>query len=52
MQSRTDEEAAALRSEVEIATAEMDRAQQRLAALEHERQSLMSKVSLNLSLIL
>ena len=44
MQSRTEEEAAGMRSEVELATAEMDRAQQRLAALEHEREALLAQV--------
>lgn len=45
MQSRTEEEAAGMRSEVEIATAEMERAQQRLVALERERESLLAQVS-------
>ena len=45
MQSRTEEEAAGMRSEVEIATAEMDRAQQRLAALEREREALLQQAS-------
>lgn len=34
-----------MRSEVEIATAEMDRAQQRLAALEREREALLQQAS-------
>lgn len=46
IQARTEEERAALQSEVEIATAEMERAQQRLMTLETEKQALMQQVRL------
>ena len=44
LQSRTEEEQAGLRSELDIATAEVDRAQQRLLALEGEREKVMQQV--------
>lgn len=45
IQSRTEEEQAGLRSELDIATAEVDRAQQRLLALEGEREKVMQQAS-------
>ena len=49
LQSRTEEEQAGLRSELDIATAEVDRAQQRLLALEGEREKVMQQVGRRLS---
>ena len=44
MQTQSEEAAAGMRSEVDIATAEVERAQQRLASLEHERNALLAQV--------
>ncbi|KAK9803913.1 hypothetical protein WJX72_004650 [[Myrmecia] bisecta] len=43
MQARTEDERAGMQSEMEIATAEMDRAHQRLVALEREKEVLLSQ---------
>ena len=44
IQSRTEDEAAGMQSELEFATAEMERAQQRLGMLEREKEALLAKV--------
>eukprot|EP00887_Chlorella_sp_A99_P007147 scaffold2.g7147.t1 len=44
IQTKTEEEAAGMQSELEFATAEMERAQQRLAMLEREKEALLQKV--------
>jgi homeobox protein cut-like len=44
IQSRTEEEAAGMQGELEIATTEMERAQQRLVALEAEKAALERQV--------
>ncbi len=43
-QTQSEEAAAGMRSEVDIATAEVERAQQRLASLERERNALLAQV--------
>ena len=42
MQSKSEAEAAGLQSELELATEEMERSQQRLATLEQEKQGLLT----------
>ena len=44
MQSKSEAEAAGLQSELELATEEMERSQQRLAALEQEKQGLLARL--------
>ena len=44
LQTQSEEAAAGMRSEVDIATAEVERAQQRLASLERERDALLAQV--------
>ncbi|KAL3131491.1 hypothetical protein ABBQ38_007797 [Trebouxia sp. C0009 RCD-2024] len=51
IQSQTEEQQAGLRSELEIATDEMEKAQQRLAALEREKAVLQDTTSLTASLV-
>ena len=44
MQSKSEAEAAGLQSELELATEEMERSQQRLATLEREKQGLLTRL--------
>ncbi|PRW51060.1 CASP-like [Chlorella sorokiniana] len=44
IQSKSEQEAAGLQSELELATEEMERSQQRLAALEQEKVALLSRL--------
>ncbi|KAI7841244.1 hypothetical protein COHA_005081 [Chlorella ohadii] len=44
IQSKSEQEAAGLQSELELATEEMERSQQRLAALEQEKAALLSRL--------
>jgi DNA repair exonuclease SbcCD ATPase subunit len=44
MQSRSEEAAAGLQSELELATDEMERSQQRMATLEQEKASLLARL--------
>ena len=44
MQSKSEQEAAGLQSELELASEEMDRSQQRLATLEQEKAALLARL--------